>query len=105
MARIKAKVYEWTPKKGKSKCLMDIYYATEENKNTLFDIYTTHKMWGEKWYDLVRVGAYESAKIALIAEKKAQGFFFMVAINCIDDLAYLMAEMKRLDAELEANKK
>ena len=100
MARVSYKVYEWTPKKGKGKCLMDIYYAAEENKNTLFNIYQTHKMWGEKWYDLVRMGSYENAKLALIAEKKAQGFCFIVAIQCIEDLAALEGEIKALDVEV-----
>ena len=101
MARVKASVYDWAPKKGKGKCLMDIYYAAEENKNTLFDIYKTHKNWGQKWYDLLRVGSYENAKMALIAEKKADGLCFVIAVRCIDDLAYLEAEMQKIDAEVQ----
>lgn len=101
MARVSYKVYEWTPKKGKGKCLMDVYQASEENKNTLFDIYQTHKKWGSRWYELVRVGLYEDAKSTLIAQKKADGFCFVIAIQCIDDLAYLESEMKKLDRKVE----
>ena len=100
MARVKAKVYDWTPKKGKGKCLMDIYYATEENKNTLFDIHITHKMWGKKWYDLVKARLYEEAKTALIANGRVDGMCFIVAIRCIDDLAYLESQMQELEKNL-----
>lgn len=97
MARVKTAVYDWTPKKGKGKSLMDTYYAIEENKNTLFDIYKTHKNWGSKWYDLVRANLYEEAKMVLIAEKKADGFCFMIAIRCVEDLMYLESEMKSME--------
>ena len=94
MARVSRKVYDWTPKKGKGKSIMEIYDAIEGNKDTLFDIYLTHKAWGEDWYRLVRLNSYENAKAVLISRKKAQGIFFLIALNCIDDLIHLESEMR-----------
>lgn len=101
MARVSKKVYEWQPKKGKGKCAMDIYYATEANKDTLFNIHLTHKKWGKKWYELVIHKMYDNAKLALITEKEADGFCFLVAIKCIEDLAQLEEELKAYDKKEE----
>lgn len=97
MARISDKVKSWSPQKGKTKGLRSTYDAYCGNKDTLFDIHCTHKSWGDDWYELVRCGSYENAKAVLIAEKKAQGFSFIVAIRCIDDLAALEEEMDKLE--------
>lgn len=97
MARVSNKVYEWSPKKGKAKGLASVYDATVNCLNTLFDIYHTHKTWGEDWYELVRMKSYENAKMVLIARKQAKGKCFLIALNCIEDLAYLDAEMKLLE--------
>lgn len=102
MARVSYKVYDWTPKNGKGKCLMDIYYATEENKDTLCDIWQTHKKWGRKWYDLVTTRRYEDAIKALVNNKRADGFCFIVAVRCIEDLMHLEAQMEELDKGVQA---
>jgi hypothetical protein len=99
MARVSVKVYEWTPKKGRAKGLMSTYDAIEGNLDTLFNIHITHKSWGNEWYRLVTSKAYQSAKMMLAARGK--GDCVVIAMNCIDDLAYLMAEMKKLDKEIE----
>ena len=101
MARVSYKVYEWTPKKGKGKCLSDIYYAAEENKDTLFNIHITHKMWGRKWYNLVQAKMYDEAIKALVDNKKIDGLSFVVAVRCIEDLAFLESEIEKLDVEVE----
>lgn len=101
MARVSYKVYEWSPKNGKGKCLSDIYYAAEENKDTLFNIHITHKKWGRKWYNLVQAKRYDDAINALVAEKRADGFCFVVAVRCIEDLMYLEAEMQKIDVEVK----
>ena len=97
MARVSNKVYEWRPRKGKGKCIMDAYYAIEGNKDTLFNIYKTHKKWGNDWYALIMGGAYKLAKEVLIAQKKANGECFLIALNCIEDLIHLEEEMKTLE--------
>ena len=98
MARVSYKVYDWTPKKGKAKGLMNTYDAIEGNLDTLFNISITHKTWGNEWYQLVKCKAYHSAKMVLAA--KGKGDCLVIAMNCIDDLAYLEAQMKRLDKEV-----
>lgn len=100
MARISSKVYGWRPQKGKGKCLTDVYYAIEGNKDTLFGIYKSHKTWGEDWYELIMMGSYQNAKEVLIAKKKASGFSFLVALNCIDDIIHLEAEMVAIEKEI-----
>ena len=101
MARVSYKVYDWAPKNGKGKCLSDIYYAAEENKDTLFNIHITHKKWGRKWYDLVQAKKYDAAIKVLIDEKRADGFCFVVAIRCIEDLMCLENEMAMIDVEVK----
>ena len=100
MARVKAKVYEWAPAKGKAKGLMNTYDAIEGNLDILFDIHNTHKSWGKEWYQLVKCKAYHSAKMMLATRGK--GDCVVIAMNCIDDLAYLEAQMKRIDKEVVA---
>ncbi len=103
MARVSYKVKEWSPKKGKAKGLMSTYDAVNGNLDTLFDIHITHKSWGDEWYRLVQCKSYENAKMVLAA--KGKGECLDIAMDCIDDLAYLMAEMERLDRELEESKR
>lgn len=93
MARVSASVYDFAPQAGKGKCLTDAYYAAEGNKDTLYDIYRTHKRWGSKWYDLVRMKMYDKAIDALVECKQADGDCFKIAIGCIQDLAKLEEEI------------
>lgn len=97
MARVKASVYDFAPQAGKGKGLTDAYYAAEGNKDTLYDIYRTHKRWGEKWYNFVRLKMYDKAIEELSDNKKADGLCFMVAVRCIMDLAKLEREIEELD--------
>lgn len=98
MARVKAAVYDWTPKKSSAKGLMKTYDAIEGNLDTLFNIHVTHKTWGNEWYKLVKCKAYNSAKMMLAARGK--GDCLVIAMNCIDDLAFLEAQMKLLDRKV-----
>ena len=95
MARVGRKVYDWTPKKGKTKGLMSTYDAVQGNLDTLFDICITHKSWGREWYQLVERKSYKNAKMVLAA--KGSGECLSIALDCIDDLAYLMNEMNEMD--------
>lgn len=60
------------------------YWGTEELKDILWDIYKTHKSWGDEWYDKVRWGCYESAKVLLAIHGK--GEFRNKALDIIDEL-------------------
>lgn len=95
MARLSAKVKDWAPSKGAVRGLSNIYDAAVGNRDTLFDIYVTHKSWGDEWYELVRCKSYENAKLRLVARGK--GRCLAIALNCIDDLAYLEAEIMRIE--------
>lgn len=95
MARLSAKVKDWTPMKGKAKGLASTYDACCGNRDTLFDIHITHKSWGNEWYELVKCKSYESAKMVLAIRGK--GECLAIALNCIDDLAYLEAEMRKIE--------
>ena len=99
MARIKATVYDFAPQAGKGKCLMDVYYAAEGNKDTLCDIYCTHKKWGEKWYNFVRLKMYDKAIEELSSNKKVDGLCFEVAVRCIMDLAQLEKEIEAMEVK------
>ena len=98
MARVSVKVTEWKPQKGKAKGLGQTYDAIEGNLDTLFNIHVTHKKWGKEWYQLVKCKAYNSAKMVLAS--KGKGDCLVIAMNCIDDLAYLQAQMKLLDKKV-----
>ena len=95
MARVSYKVYDWQPKKGKTKGLMQTYDAVQGNLDTLFNICITHKSWGREWYQLVERKSYESAKLVLAT--KGKGDCLAIALDCIDDLAFLMNEMDLMD--------
>ena len=79
MARVseRAKVYT----KGKAD---KGYLGTENLKDILWDIYRTHKSWGDDWYDKARTGSYESAKILLALYGK--GEYRNKALDIIDEL-------------------
>ena len=60
------------------------YWGTQELKDTLWEIYTTHKTWGDEWYNKVRLGSYESAKVLLAIYGK--GECRNKALDIIDEL-------------------
>ena len=79
MARVseRAKAY----KKGKTE---KGYWGDESLKDILWDIYRTHKSWGDEWYDKARRGYYESAKVLLGINGK--GEYRNKALDIIDEL-------------------
>ena len=79
MARISTRVQMYS--KGKAD---KGYWGTESLKDTLWDIYKTHKSWGDEWYDRARVGSYESAKVLLAIHGK--GECRNKALDIIDEL-------------------
>ena len=60
------------------------YWGTESLKDILWDIYRTHKSWGDEWYDKAQKGSYESAKILLALYGK--GEYRNKALDIIDEL-------------------
>lgn len=60
------------------------YWGTEDLKDILWDIYKTHKSWGDDWYEKVRIGCYESAKVLLALNGK--GECRNKALDVIDEL-------------------
>lgn len=91
MGRQSTKVRDWTPAKGKVQGTMDIYYAIEGNKDTLWHIRNGNKSWGNEWYDLVMAHCYEAAKMRLVLDGK--GNSLATAICCIEDIIALEKEM------------
>lgn len=79
MARTSEKVRMYT--KGKAD---KGYWGTEALKDTLWDIYKTHKSWGDDWYDKARSGFYDSAKVLLALNGK--GECRNKALDIIDEL-------------------
>ena len=79
MARVSERVQTYT--KGKAS---KGYWGTENLKDILWDIYKTHKSWGDEWYEKVRYGSYESAKILLALNGK--GEYRNKALDIIDEL-------------------
>ena len=79
MARVSARAKAYT--KGKT---AKGYWGDQQLLDLLWDIYRTHKSWGDEWYDRVRVGAYESAKVLLAIHGK--GEFRNKALDIIDEL-------------------
>ena len=79
MARVseRAKMYS----KGKTE---KGYWGDESLKDILWDIYRTHKSWGDEWYDKARRGYYESAKVLLVINGK--GEYRNKALDIIDEL-------------------
>ena len=79
MARISGRVQMYT--KGKAD---KGYYGTEHLKDLLWDIYRTHKSWGDEWYSKARNGAYDAAKMLLAVNGK--GECRNKALDIIDEL-------------------
>ena len=79
MARVseRAKAY----KKGKTE---KGYWGDESLKDILWDIYRTHKSWGDEWYSKARVEDYTAAKVLLVINGK--GEFRNKALDIIDEL-------------------
>ena len=79
MARVSNRVKMYT--KGKAD---KGYWGTQQLQDTLWDIYITHKSWGDAWYNKVRLRAYESAKVLLALNGK--GECRNKALDIIDEL-------------------
>lgn len=79
MARVSARAKLYT--KGKAD---KGYWGTEHLKDILWDIYCTHKSWGDEWYSKARIGLYESAKVLLALNGK--GEYRNKALDIIDEL-------------------
>lgn len=79
MARVSNRVRMYT--KGKAE---KGYWGTEHLRDILWDIYCTHKSWGDEWYNKVRKGQYDSAKILLALYGK--GECRNKALDIIDEL-------------------
>lgn len=79
MARVSERAKAYT--KGKTS---RGYWGTESLKDILWDIYRTHKSWGDEWYDKARKGCYESAKVLLALNGK--GEYRNKALSIIDEL-------------------
>lgn len=79
MARVSDRVRMYT--KGKAD---KGYWGTQDLKNILWDIYCTHKSWGDEWYSKARTGSYESAKVLLALNGK--GAYRNKALDIIDEL-------------------
>lgn len=79
MARVSERAKFYT--KGKAS---KGYWGEQELQDILWDIYRTHKSWGDEWYAKVREGSYETAKILLALNGK--GDFRNKALDIIDEL-------------------
>lgn len=79
MARVSERAKLYTRGKAESG-----YYGTEHLRDVLWDIYCTHKSWGDEWYSKVRHGCYESAKVLLAIHGK--GEYRNKALDIIDEL-------------------
>ena len=79
MARVSERVRMYT--KGKTD---KGYWGTQDLLNTLWDIYKTHKSWGDEWYEKVQYRCYESAKVLLALNGK--GECRNKALDIIDEL-------------------
>lgn len=99
MARVSEKVKNYVPVgKGVCKTSMSLFDAIQNTLNTMFDIRcSTKKAWGYEWYDLARYGYYAEARKELIT--KPACFSKSVALQCIDDLEMLRAELEMKEGE------
>ena len=79
MARMTNRVQQYS--KGKA---VKGYWGTEDLKDILWDIYKTHKTWGDEWYEKVRMHCYESAKVLLALNGK--GEYRNKALDVLDEL-------------------
>lgn len=97
MARQSSRVKNYASAKGsiKTMTLMDTYYKTVELRTVLKDISVQHKKWGEEWYNLVELSAFQEAKYAVITN--GTGTMVADTVNKIDELADLEAHMEELE--------
>lgn len=79
MARLSARVQNYS--KGKTS---KGYWGTEHLKDLLWDIYRTHKTWGDTWYSKARLGLYDAAKVELVLN--AKGECRNKALDILDEL-------------------
>lgn len=86
MARVseRAKMY----KKGKAE---KGYWGAESLKDILWDIYRTHKSWGEDWYFMAKMSMYDAAKLLLA--KNGKGEYCLKALDIIDELIEIEKEV------------
>ena len=79
MARVSERAKAYT--KGKAE---KGYWGDETLKDILWDIYRTHKSWGDEWYGAVRKGSYVTAKAILAIV--GTGEYRNKALDIIDEL-------------------
>lgn len=79
MARVSERARDYS--KGKAE---KGYWGTEHLKDILWDIYCTHKSWGDEWYNCARKGLYDSAKVMLVIVGK--GEYRNKALDILDEL-------------------
>lgn len=79
MARVSERVKAYT--KGKAE---KGYWGDEALKDILWDIYRTHKSWGDEWYSAARKGSYNTAKaiLAIVGTGECRN----KALDIIDEL-------------------
>ena len=98
MARMSNRVKDYESARGVGSTPMNIFDATQEVLNTMFDIRCSmKKKWGYQWYDNARYGYYDKAREELITKPACMAK--SVALKCISDLEHLRAEAIRLDTE------
>ena len=97
MANISNKVRNYASAKGKvpKMSLMDTYYKTVELRTVLMDTHIQHKRWGEEWYNLVVLSAFQEAIYAVITHGKGKAV--AETVSRIQELADLEAHMKELE--------
>ena len=79
MARVSERAKTYT--KGKAE---KGYWGDETLKDILWDIYRTHKSWGDDWYSAVRKGSYVTAKAMLAIA--GTGEYRNKALDILDEL-------------------
>lgn len=97
MARTSKRIAEYTSK-GRGACTdtMSTFDTIQEVLNTMFDIRcSTKKKWGYEWYDLARYGYYDKAREELITKPACMAK--SVALQCLEDLKFLRAELDKLE--------
>lgn len=96
MPRISNRVKDYAPARGAKGTPMNIFDATQEVLNTMFDIRCSQKKkWGYEWYDNARYGYYDEARKELITKPACMAK--SVALQCISDLEYLREEAIRIE--------
>ena len=96
MPRISNRVKDYQSARGCGGTKMNVFDATQEVLNTMFDIRCSQKkQWGYEWYDLARYGFYDRAKEELITKPACMAK--SVALQCIEDLKYLQNQAIRME--------